>query len=62
MNESDIIDRLKRTGVKDIGPHVKHAAWPAFVKAMRGKQYGPEPCLDAWCWFASGWDERNAHG
>jgi hypothetical protein len=60
MNESDIVDCLKRAGVKKIDTHVKHAAWSAFVRAMRSKQYGPTPCLDAWLWFASGWDECDA--
>lgn len=31
----------------------------AFVRSMRGKAYGYEPTLDAWCWFLCGWQERH---
>lgn len=27
----------------------------AFYRAMKGRAYGWEPTLDAWCWFLTGW-------
>jgi len=38
-------------------PHAKeHAAYPAFVVAMRGRCYGSEPLNSAWHWFKYGWE------
>lgn len=28
----------------------------AFKLAMKGRQYGREALLDAWCWFLAGWE------
>jgi hypothetical protein len=33
----------------------------AFKRAMRGRAYGWEACIDAWNWFLSGWDERGGY-
>lgn len=26
-----------------------------FAEAMKGRQYGYEPLVSAWCWFLDGW-------
>lgn len=35
---------------------VEHAAYPAFVKAMKGRDYGAGPLASAWAWFKDGWE------
>jgi hypothetical protein len=45
MNDERIGEADKRT-----------SAWPYFVEAMAGRQYGAEETLDAWLWFQAGFD------
>lgn len=48
MKENELKDYCSNTNQ----PPANHpTAWPAFVKAMRGRQYGSEPARDAWLWF-----------
>lgn len=56
MTRDQIIERLQRAGVTRLDAHVAHPAFEHFVSQMRDKQYGPDPCLQAWLFFASGWD------
>jgi hypothetical protein len=37
---------------------VDHPAWPAFLVAMDGREYGHDALWDAWLWFANGWDMK----
>lgn len=41
-----------------LGPDVDPRARTAFVKQMRGRQYGYEPLLSAWLWFVAGWNAK----
>lgn len=47
--ESDF-SLLNDTGAED------HEGYPSFVKAMKGRAYGPEAINSAWSWFKIGWD------
>lgn len=53
MDEDEIRDKLHASGLRGFG--VAPACFKAFVEEMKGKQYGPEPTLNAWHWFRSGW-------
>jgi len=55
MTEKEVKSALKRAGFHE-ALSIKHAAWLPFVRAMKGRQYGSSETLDAWLWFASGWD------
>jgi hypothetical protein len=31
-------------------------AWPAFINMLGGRAFDGEECLEAWYWFANGFD------
>ena len=35
-----------------------HPGWQAFVRQMKGRDYGRGPLNAAWLWFRAGWEEK----
>lgn len=63
MNDQEITAKFSAQTIRNADVSTWHApenegARKAFVRAMRGKQYGYNALLDAWVWFLHGWESN----
>ncbi len=50
-----------KTDFTPLADEANDSAYPDFVRAMEGRQYGGEALEDAWCWFRFGWHAGMEH-